>query len=94
VDIAPGGILLETSLRLRPGTAIEVQVTHAEYSARLRGRVVRCFVAGVLPSKVSYRGAVQFDEEAPWLALDEGGYPVLAGDRADQQAVGEKLPSR
>ncbi|MGE0705256.1 MAG: PilZ domain-containing protein [Vicinamibacterales bacterium] len=94
VDIAPGGILLETNLRLRPGTTVDVVVTHADHSARLRGRVVRCHVSRLQASKVSYQGAVQFDEEAPWLALDAGGYPVLAEGSSDHADRGEKLPAR
>lgn len=94
VDIAPGGILLETNLRLRPGATVEVLVTHADHSARLRGRVVRCRVSRLQPSKVSYQGAVQFDEEAPWLALDAGGYPVLAEESRDHSGRGDKLPVR
>ncbi len=94
LDIAPGGILLETNLRLRPGSAVEVLVTHADHTARLRGRIVRCYISRLHASKVSYQGAVQFDEEAPWLALDAGGYPVLAEGSGDHTARGEKLPAR
>jgi PilZ domain-containing protein len=88
IDVSTGGALLETSNRLLPGKSVELVVQgHDDRRATIRARVVRCSVARVHPSAISYRGAVVFDQHLPWFA--EGGYDVpgsgahSAASRAD-----------
>jgi hypothetical protein len=75
VDVSAGGVLIETSHRLRPGHGVELHMETKSRRASVRGRVLRCAVAQVRPSYVCYRGAIGFDAPLPWLVEDEG-YPV------------------
>lgn len=72
IDVSAGGALIETSLRLLPGTAVELQVDTGTNRASVRGRVVRCAVVRVRPTWVCYRGAIAFDRHLPWF-VDERG---------------------
>jgi hypothetical protein len=91
LDVAAGGMLIETRLRLRPGASIEVHVTTGERISRLRGRIVRCIVSRVQAAGLTYQAAVQFDEQVAWLTRDGGGYPVLTGTPADSLRDGNAL---
>jgi hypothetical protein len=63
VDIGEGGVLIETPARLFPGTRVVLQFIAPGGSVSVRGRVVRCEVTALDPSRgVRYRGAVSFDE--------------------------------
>src|SRR5262249_19211181 len=74
VDISCAGALVETHCRLLPGTSVELHVETETAQASVRGHVLRCFVVRVLPSSVSYRGAIRFDRHLPWFA-DEPDRP-------------------
>jgi hypothetical protein len=76
VDLSPGGVLIETSHRLRPGYRVELHMETRSRRATVRGRVLRCAVVQVRSSSVCYRGAIGFEAHLPWLVEDEG-YPVL-----------------
>lgn len=92
LDVAAGGMLIETGVRLRPGAAIEVQVISRDGISRLRGRVVRCAVSRVQAARIAFQAGVQFDEEVAWLTREGGGYPVLTGPTADHLREGKALP--
>jgi hypothetical protein len=78
VDVSAHGALVETAHRLLPGRHIELHLETLEARTAIRGRVLRCSVAGVLASRVSYRGAIGFDLPLSWLADGKGeGYSVL-----------------
>jgi hypothetical protein len=69
VDVSASGVLLETAHRLLPGTVVDLHVERPHHErASIRGRVVRCTVAGVRATSLSYRGAIAFDRQLPWLA--------------------------
>jgi len=59
VDVSAGGALLDTPLRLLPGSSIEVCFATKRERIAIRGEVVRCGVARLGP--VVYRGAVRFE---------------------------------
>ena len=73
IDISAHGALIETALRLLPGRQVELQIERGDELLAIRGRVVRCRVVGVLPSRVSYRGAIGFDKPLHWLPLASNG---------------------
>jgi hypothetical protein len=70
IDVSPGGALIETSLRLLPGTSVELQVETGTNRTSVRGRVLRCAVVRVRPTWVCYRGAIAFDRHLPWFVDD------------------------
>ncbi len=59
VDISPGGALVDTPIRLLPGTNVAVRLATRHEQIDIRGEVVRCMVARLAP--LLYRGAVRFD---------------------------------
>lgn len=63
VDISSGGALVDTPLRLLPGTNVEVRLATRHQQIDVRGQVVRCAVTRVRP--LVYRGAVRFDRRLP-----------------------------
>ena len=67
IDLSPRGAYLETVHRLMPGTHVEVQLWRHEQSSAVRARVLRCGVATVAPTQVTYRAAINFDAALPWL---------------------------
>jgi hypothetical protein len=82
LNISAGGALIETSHRLLPGSAVELQMEAKDGRTCVRGRVIRCSVSKVRPSSMCYRGAIAFERHLPWLQ-DEDGYPLpLAEHRA------------
>jgi len=88
IDVSAGGALIETEQRLLPGTAIDLHLTTPERNVAMRGRVLRCTVARLRSSSVSYRGAIGFDRSLPWLADAEGD------DVAGESALGGELRAR
>jgi hypothetical protein len=67
IDISAHGALIETALRLLPGRQVELQIERGDELMAIRGRVVRCRVVRVTPSRVLYQGAVGFDKPLLWL---------------------------
>ena len=72
IDASVAGALLETSHRLLPGVQVDLYLEGRAHHARVRARVVRCFVTHVSEAALFYRGAVTFDRHVPWLAVSEG----------------------
>ncbi len=64
INISPDGALIETTHRLLPGTAVELQLDSAGRRIFIRGRVLRCCVACVRPASLVYRGAIAFERTA------------------------------
>lgn len=77
IDISATGALVESTQQLRPGSPVDLQVMTDERRAIVRGRVLRCSVAGLHATGVRYRGAIGFDRHLPWFVDDrENGYSV------------------
>jgi PilZ domain-containing protein len=74
IDVSAAGALIETSHRLLPGTAVDLQVESGTDRASVRGRVLRCAVVRLRPTWVCYRGAIAFDRHLPWF-IDERREP-------------------
>jgi hypothetical protein len=85
IDISAHGALIETALRLLPGRQVELQIERGDQLTAIRGRVVRCRVARVLASRVSYHGAIGFEQPLAWFAPSTTReYPVLAAPTVDR----------
>jgi PilZ domain-containing protein len=69
LDISSHGALIETALRLMPGRQIELQIERGGQIMPIRGRVMRSQVARVQPSRISYRGAIGFEQPLVWLGV-------------------------
>lgn len=67
IDISSGGALLDTPLRLLPGSSVDVCLATKRERISIRAEVVRCGVARVGP--MLYRGAVRFQHR---LSLFDG----------------------
>ena len=81
IDVSEGGACIEIPQRLLPGAAVDLQFETAHRRTSLRGRVLRCAVAGLRPMAVSYRAAIAFDRQWPCFAESEcSGYPVPTGE--------------
>jgi hypothetical protein len=77
IDVSAGGTLIETSQPLFPGAAVDLQFESAFRRTSLRGHVLRCAVARLHPSAVSYRAAIVFDRQWPCFVDGEWSeYPV------------------
>jgi hypothetical protein len=99
IDRSPRGLLIETTKRLLPGATLDLQVTGRDgTAASVRGRVVRCSVAALLPGEVRYRGAVHLDRDLSRLA-PEGERDtrrrgeVEPGSREARRAPWERRPA-
>ncbi|HXT30191.1 MAG TPA: hypothetical protein VN716_12945 [Vicinamibacterales bacterium] len=67
IDVSPRGALVEAMRPLRPGSHLEVQLESSVRSTMLRARVLRCAVAALDASGVTYRAALAFSESCDWL---------------------------
>jgi hypothetical protein len=72
IDVSAGGVLIETSQRLLPGTSVEVQLERRTERASIHGQVLRCAVVRLRPTWVCYRGAIAFDRDLPWFVEGRG----------------------
>ncbi len=77
VDVSADGALVESPHRLLPGTIVELQLETTTHRMAVRGMVVRCRVARLRSTVVSYQGAIAFDRQLPWFS-DDSGYRVHA----------------
>jgi hypothetical protein len=74
IDVSSRGALVEAMRPLRPGSHLEVQLETDAHSAMLRARVVRCAVAALDASGVTYRAALSFNDSCELLR--EAATPV------------------
>jgi hypothetical protein len=61
VDIGDGGVLVEGTARLLPGTHVEVHVVTREGRTLVRSRITRASVFAIAANAVRYRAALAFD---------------------------------
>jgi hypothetical protein len=77
IDVSTGGVSLEISHRLSPGSIVDLRLSTAEDQATVRGRVLRCAVTAVQPTTLTYRAAIGFDRPPSFFREREvGAYPV------------------
>ena len=67
IDVSCRGALVEAMRPLRPGSHLEVQLESNVRCTMLRARVLRCAVAALDASGVTYRAALAFSESCDWL---------------------------
>lgn len=89
VDVSGIGVLVEGSVRLLPGTHVDVHVMTQGGRLLVRCRVVRCHVAALAADAVWYLGALAFDRP-----IDTGpaGYLVPSGIDAVPETRGGPYP--
>jgi hypothetical protein len=80
IDISADGALVETVHRLLPGTCVDLLLDIVEERIAVRGQVLRCSVAAVLPWSIVYRGAILFECSLAWLR-DGNAVPAAPEDR-------------
>jgi hypothetical protein len=61
IDAASGGVLIQSPLRLSPGSQARVEIARTDSLFKVGGRVVRSEVAGVSNGRIEYRSAIAFD---------------------------------
>ena len=77
VNASATGVLLDTTSRLLPGSAVDVQLEGGRHRATCRGHVVRCSVIRLRPATICYRAAIFFEQPLPWFADDAStGYSL------------------
>jgi hypothetical protein len=86
IDVSAGGALIEIPQRLLPGAAVDLQIQTAQRRTTVRGRVVRCSIAGLHSTMVSYRAAVAFDHQWPLLESEWSEYSIPADEMRDTLA--------
>jgi hypothetical protein len=74
LDLSSGGALIEADHRLLPGSLVELQLAGADGRLAVRGRVLRCSVSSLHPSRITYRAAVAFERE---LLLRTAPHPPI-----------------
>jgi hypothetical protein len=96
VEISALGALVEAPRPLRPGAAAELHLEAGNQRAAVRGRIVRCEVASLISTHVSYRGAIGFDAELAWFSEEEpgSGYALPSLEEASRGAGREGATRR
>jgi len=90
VNVSAGGVLIESSCRLLPGTSVDLHLrqqaaaegkSDTPQSETVRGRVLRCAICRLHSNAVCYRGAIEFDRHLPWFLPAADGYSVPNSER-------------
>lgn len=76
IDASNAGALIEGTVRLLPGTHVEVHIVTGNGRVLVRSRIVRCYVAALDAQRVVYRGALAFDRH---VDVSGHGLPVTTG---------------
>jgi hypothetical protein len=63
VDVSDMGALVEGTVRLLPGTHVDVHVVTRDGRILVRSRVARCSIVALKADAVSYRGVLVFDRQ-------------------------------
>jgi hypothetical protein len=66
VNISSRAALVESGVRLRPGSRTEIQLTGTGTRLSVRGHLERCYVASLTP--IRFRGLLVFEQ---WIELEE-----------------------
>jgi hypothetical protein len=82
LNLSPGGALIETSVQLRPGAPVELQLEAIDRRTVTGGRILRCAISCLASSSVLYRAAIAFDRPSSWFNDLPSGYAVPSADTA------------
>jgi hypothetical protein len=83
IDISRGGILLETTARLRPQMKIELKLLTRDGLIKLEGSVLRSSVSS-LQGVPKYRSAIEFDNQ--FHMLDDLSEPMQEASSEPQES--------
>ena len=74
VNLSTGGALVHSERPLRPGSRVHVQLRSAGSVSRVAAQILRCGVASIGSSGVTYAGALKFDSpcDLPWEGHTRG----------------------
>ena len=91
VNVSNTGLLVEGTLRLLPGTHVDVHVVTPGGRVLVRSRIVRAYVFELQPDTVRYRGALAFERTIDTTTAGYGVHGVLGGF-ADQPGTAYPEP--
>ena len=87
IDAAAGGLLIQSHLRLAPGTRTRLEIGRAtDDPLNVVGCVVRSEVAGIASGRIQYRSAIALEQRLDFIDHDPAGEVTtapLAGNFAD-----------
>lgn len=69
LNLSCGGVLVEGSRRLLPGTLVDVHLEREEEAHACRARVVHCAVSALHQHGVAYRAGLAFENGPRWRSL-------------------------
>ena len=72
VDISQSGIRLETDGGLRPGSIAQIRLVSEHWTLVAAGAIVRCEVSILEAERVTYSGALRFEERCTSLPFLNG----------------------
>jgi hypothetical protein len=90
LNISDSGALVESGVRLAPGSRLDVHVTTGRGRVLVRCRVIRSFAAVVRADSIRYRGGLAFDQVVDSTAA---GYSLPAASQGDLAAAGNAYPA-
>ena len=90
LNISSSGVLIESGMRLSPGSATKLQIDGAEGTLVVPARVIRCRVSEVDSLGVKYETAAVFDRPVDVLDAEEQN-PVDAISHLDDLAASIRL---
>jgi len=67
IDVSRTGALVEAGQPLRPGSEVDVHLENAVRFGRVPAMVVRCAVAAIDITGITYRAALAFKESCEWV---------------------------
>jgi hypothetical protein len=78
IDLSAGGVQIEASRGLRPGSSVVIEIAGGKRDTTMPSRVVRCEVADI-SSTVRYRGALEFRHPLALGAESKPAAPLPSG---------------
>jgi hypothetical protein len=87
IDVSNGGALVQGSVRLLPGTRVDVHLIARGGRVLVRSRVMRACVSALRADGIEYRSALQFEQ-----AVDTSGYSLPGRAGAEIGGGGTSYP--
>jgi hypothetical protein len=92
VDLSNGGVLVEGTARLLPGTHVDVHIVTKDGRTLVRSRVARAYVYHLDAQIVRYRGALAFDRAIDTSAAEYAAPAMLVfTERSPDPAVANSV---
>jgi hypothetical protein len=87
VNISSGGLLIEVSLRLLPGTKTQLEIVRTHGPLSISGRIVRSEVSGISQGALQYYVAIAFDRPLDFIDLKTAGETTATPTDSDEAQV-------